>query len=1198
VVNHGNLVLLGARNWGDVDASTIPELTAAEAATRVRAHLEPLVFDGTWRKPALELVPMARGKDPAAAPGHGLTYRLVWVLSPRVSGDLGHYEALVDARDGELLAFEDTNRYASTRRVQGGVLPESNDGIGNEGVEQAGWPMPFADLDNAGTNYFTDEGGNLLRCVDGTITTQLAGRYLLMNDDCGAISESTSSDVLDLGTSGGIDCTVPPGASPGNTHASRSGFYEINRIKEMARSQVPGNAWLQQQLLANMNINNTCNAFWGGGAVNFYRSGGGCNNTGELAGVFDHEWGHGMDDNDVSPGISNPGEGVADIYASLRLNTSCMGRGFWLGSNCNGYGDPCTQCDGVRDIDWANRASGQPHDVAWIDANCGSGGGTPCGGSTHCEGAVYAEAVWDLFNRDLPARYGMDLNTSLEIATRLTYLGAGPVGNWFQCTTPFGGCNADGGYLNYLAADDDNGNLADGTPHMQAIFDAFDRHQIACNSPAVADSGCSGGPTVPPTVSASGVDRGSSLSWGGVAGASSYQVFRTDGVFGCDFGKIKVGETTGTSFVDSGLQNGRSYYYTVIPIGPADSCLGPASACATVVPAAGPNLAIDTASAAVALSGGDGDDFLDNCESGSLTFDVNNIGNAALSNARITQVTPVSHPSVTVTTSLPAPLSPASIAQCATASGSFDFTADGLAYNDTVVFEVEVTSDELAAQGLSKTASFTVRFAESDFEAHASRTFTYEADIEDWRLQSGTFGRTGGGGAQSTSFFVASSDNLPDQCDHIRSPALRLSASSTLSLYNQFDIEAVCGFPNCSPAQWFDRANLGIYTPDDGSRSVVDPDGGRQYNASGINGTCGTSGQNGWADSATSWAQSTWSATALDSGALAGQVVQLDVRYGTDELIQGFGFHFDQVTLTDFELQVADTQSDSCVPQTCGNGVREGSEECDGPDLGGAACSDVGCSTGSVSCTGLCTLDYSACSDCLVCGDDLCEMGEDCLTCATDCPSFPLSGASCGNGLCEAGDGENCVTCPADCNGKQNGKPSGRFCCGDGGGENPVGCGDSRCTSGGFACTSVPQGGGGSTCCGDLVCEAPEDSFNCALDCGAPPTCGDGTCDPGESQCSCAADCGTPPSVETGLCTDGVDNDCDLFVDCDDSDCAGDAACVSSCGNGICEVGEDCNSCSADCDGKQNGNPSGRYCCGDGIPQGPEGNGDICDGNF
>ena len=48
--------------------------------------------------------------------------------------------------------------------------------------------------------------------------------------------------------------------------------------------------------------------------------------------------------------------------------------------------------------------------------------------------------------------------------------------------------------------------------------------------------------------------------------------------------------------------------------------------------------------------------------------------------------------------------------------------------------------------------------------------------------------------------------------------------------------------------------------------------------------------------------------------------------------------------------------------------------------------------------------------------------------------------------------------------------------------------------------------------------------------------------------------------------------------------------------NGVCDPGEDCDSCD-DCAGKSNGPPSGRYCCGNGILEGPEGDGSICDGN-
>uniref|UniRef100_UPI00325FA66F hypothetical protein n=1 Tax=Sphingomonas sp. TaxID=28214 RepID=UPI00325FA66F len=65
-----------------------------------------------------------------------------------------------------------------------------------------------------------------------------------------------------------------------------------------------------------VNINQTCNAVWNGSAVNFYKSGGGCNNTGEIAGVFLHEWGHGLDQNDGG-GFDNPSEAYADVTSIM-----------------------------------------------------------------------------------------------------------------------------------------------------------------------------------------------------------------------------------------------------------------------------------------------------------------------------------------------------------------------------------------------------------------------------------------------------------------------------------------------------------------------------------------------------------------------------------------------------------------------------------------------------------------------------------------------------------------------------------------------------------------------------------------------------------------------------------------------------------------------------------------------------------------
>jgi hypothetical protein len=166
----------------------------------------------------------------------------------------------------------------------------------------------------------------------------------------------------------------------------------------------------------------------------------------------------------------------------------------------------------------------------------------------------------------------------------------------------------------------------------------------------------------------------------------------------------------------------------------------------------------------------------------------------------------------------------------------------------------------------------------------------------------------------------------------------------------------------------------------------------------------------------------------------------------------------------------------------CGNGVREPGEGCDGADVGGLTCVDLGCDLGgTLACAANCTLDASACSSCPACGDGVCDPRENCESCPSDCISD--STAVCGNGVCEIGNGEDCESCSADCNGVQNGNPTQRFCCGDGAGQNPVGCADSRCTASGNTCRATPVR---NYCCGDFVCQGAETEASCSLDCGDP----------------------------------------------------------------------------------------------------------------
>ncbi|MBO9662666.1 GEVED domain-containing protein [Dokdonella sp.] len=506
-ISHGNVVQFGEEMVAPVRVDTRPSIARADA---FKAAWQELAFPAgtevveTREAGELVLLPGAPSGEKTAeiytgATGAGYVHRLAWRFVFRVNDDDVTYQVLFDAHTGSVIEVRNLAVYADAT-VSGGIYPTTN--TDPEVVE----PMPFAAVTNGGAKV-TDALG-IYDYSGGAATTALDGKYFKMSDNCGAISLSNSTDGnLALGTSGGTDCVTPGVGGAGNTHASRTGFYHLTNINRKAATYHPTLPWLASKVTANMNVNDQCNAGWDGTTVNFFKSGGGCSNTGEIAAVFLHEWGHGMDTNTGGAASENgSGEAVGDTFAFLETKDACIGKNFTPGVPCRNCEATCT---GVRDL---GAFSTHGAAVTAKPSTVIDNGGIDCdrwscpylqfgifpyqgpmGYEGHCESYIAGSANWDLAQA-LVDKFGE--SEGWQEMDRIWYGSLIPSKSAYRVTSggqcspaaQVDGCGANNWYTVYLAADDDDGNLANGTPNACRIWDAFKAHDIACGTRPVCSA--------------------------------------------------------------------------------------------------------------------------------------------------------------------------------------------------------------------------------------------------------------------------------------------------------------------------------------------------------------------------------------------------------------------------------------------------------------------------------------------------------------------------------------------------------------------------------------------------------------------------------------------------------------------------------------------------------------------------------------
>jgi hypothetical protein len=533
----GNLVQLETRYLApgttlDPTTRLLPEQAREVAAAHVPAPEAPTFDDpGT-------LVWLPR------AAGAGIELRLTWRVGFTHASALATWEAFVDARTGELLALRDRSLYAcppdarARAEVRGGIVPKYR------WLPEVVTGMPAGEV-QLGMTVETDEGG-LYSYPGGAGSSVLVGsRARVVCTPAGCRNPSSALAPVDTITgdadhgTGGIDQE-----GNGLSHLSeRTTFWHVTRVAQLARKWI---ADANIPLPMTANVNNpmgTCNGVFAGNQIYLLVAGGGCNNTGEVPGVIQHEWGHGLDArNGMSMG--NWGEGCADAVDWLTNRYSGTAPAFYVGS-----------MGGLRQMDEAQAGILR----VWPAPECG--------GETHCLGEVYGQAAWHLgvlLRGD--ARFGEETGWHLSEALFFTSLSTA---SNLEPDVPGSLYTAYGTALDALFGD---GDLMNGVPLASHLNAAFAHHGMASRTPYAEQAyPCATAPVAPVPgaqvrLSDPVTERPSvTLTWTDTFGGVPHDVLRSE--TGASHSKLELATVPSgtTTYSDRTVRLGATYHYAVLP---------------------------------------------------------------------------------------------------------------------------------------------------------------------------------------------------------------------------------------------------------------------------------------------------------------------------------------------------------------------------------------------------------------------------------------------------------------------------------------------------------------------------------------------------------------------------------------------------------------------------------------------------------
>ncbi len=424
IFKNGNVMSAGAEYYDNIDIQTTPKITYAEAVKSASKGIEKQkVKDVLLSKPKVKILPIINAGI--------LDYKLVYEHQYKTSELSETFTSYVDANSGDVV-WRFGNAMDAQKEVT--VKGEIKEFYSNDEPTVKAFPQLL--LSTTSDTFYTDGDGNAEINGEGKMTAYLRGKYVAVYDKSQNVPDTQiqinpNSDKIEFEWN-----------DDNSTLYERSLYYHTNIVHQYFKSVDSNQTFMDFPIDVFLQSGSGGpNAASAGDYIYFMNVD---NPEAEMAGsgsVLYHEYGHSMNyfiyrNLSSQEGMINRAcnEALADITSCAILDDPLVGVGVFTEDRDRF----------IRNIDNNNR---YPEDVQ---------------GESHHDGQILSGALWDLYKLTDKAT----LNKVSHFAKYYTpddIVTGNAFSEWF---------------LACIQADDDDGNLGNGTPHIQEIITAFNKHNI------------------------------------------------------------------------------------------------------------------------------------------------------------------------------------------------------------------------------------------------------------------------------------------------------------------------------------------------------------------------------------------------------------------------------------------------------------------------------------------------------------------------------------------------------------------------------------------------------------------------------------------------------------------------------------------------------------------------------------------------